>query len=173
MATTDDSRNSERGEDDEITSALRESIRRSFPAGRYTGKVTPHDGEYDPNDEATAILDDDQFLCDALNGQRWTEIPTDFLHTQPDGYALLTDDAFVAFLPAWLMSSLEGMNAENEIRDFVVYSFCDSSRQFRVLNSAQRLTVRSILEEFTRRGTSEFVKKLAVKAVSLIDAPAY
>jgi hypothetical protein len=57
MTTTDNSRSAPNKEkDDEVIAALRESIRRSFPADPYTGKVTPHDGEYDPTTKQPLFL---------------------------------------------------------------------------------------------------------------------
>jgi hypothetical protein len=148
---------------------LREAIRRSFPAEIYTGKVTPNDGEWLPElTEENAILDDDMFLYEGLNGRRWTEVPTQLLQTHLDGYVLLTDQAFTAFLPAWLMYSLENMDGENEVRNFLVYAFSYTLRQFRVLDPEQKGIVRSLLAEFAERGTSRFVKKLAVEALALI-----
>src|SRR5579859_5624382 len=98
-------------------SALREAIRHSFPAEPYMGKVTHSDGAWTPE------LDDDQALYEALHGCRWTEVPSDIVRNQPDGFLLLTDEAFVAFLPAWLLRSLENPFGENEVRSFVIYSF--------------------------------------------------
>jgi hypothetical protein len=46
-------------------------------------------------------------------------------------------------------------------------------RQFRVLNPEQQHTVRSILVEFTERGTSQYVSKLAAEAIALIDRSRY
>ena len=173
MSTGQDSE-SELQEPDGRTAALREAIRRSFPAERYTGKVTPHDGEWLPElTEENAILDDHMFLYEALNGRRWTEVPTQLLRNQPDGYVLLTDEAFTAFLPAWLMHSLEGMDAKNEVRDFLVYTFSSTLSQFRVLNPEQQLTVRSLLAEFAERESSPYVKKLAFQALALIDRFGY
>jgi hypothetical protein len=156
--------NEKTGEQDGRIAALRESIRRSFPAEPYRGKVTPNDGEWTPE------LDEDQDLYGALNARRWTEVPTQLLHSQPDAYVLLTDQAFAAFLPAWLMFSLEDMDAENEVRNFLVYAFSNTLRQFRVLNPEQRLTVRSLLEEFAERETSAPIRALATQAVALIDS---
>jgi|ERR1700690_1203309 len=148
--------------------ALRESIRRSFPAESYKGRVTPNDDGLDDPD-----LDEDRDLYEALNGRKWTEVPTRLLQAESSGYELLTDEAFTAFLPAWLMRSLEDMDAENEVRNFVVYSFSATMRRFSVLNPEQQLTVRSILEQFTERGTCTYVRNLAAEAIALIDRRRY
>ncbi len=169
---TDETERDSVSEDDRIR-GLRESIRRFFPAQPYKGKVTDHDGEFpDHFDEETAILDDEKELYEALRGKAWTAVPNEIFQHQPSGYGLLTDEAFAAFLAAWLMRSLDNMDAENEVRDFVVYS-SQTMRRFRVLNPEQQLTVRSLLVEFAERGTSKFVADLAKEAVALIDRRRY
>ena len=155
--------------------SLRESIRQAFPIVAYSGKITNRDLELDD-----PSLDEEKDLHDALKGKRWSDIPRELLLSLPDGYVLLSDAAFVSFLPAWLLYALENIDGENEVRNFVVYAFSpkhdmvpDTTNQIldrlRLLNPEQRSTVRSLLEEFTKRGTSPFVKTLALKAVTLID----
>jgi hypothetical protein len=148
--------------------ALRESIRREFPAEQYRGKITPVDDNLEDPD-----LDEEKALYDALTGKAWTELSAQLITQQPDGYLLLTDDAFPAFLPAWLMHSLEPLNDDNEVREFVVYSFSSTMRQFRVLNPEQQRTGRSLLVEFTERGISKYERELAAEAIALIDRRRY
>jgi hypothetical protein len=64
------------------------------------------------------------------------------------------------------------MDAEDEVRNFVVYSF-QTMRKFRVLNPEQQFTARSLLVEFAQHGTSEFTANLAKEAVTLIDRRRY
>ena len=71
------------------------------------------------------------------------------------------------------MRSLDHMDTENEVRDFAVYSFSNTMRQFRVLDSEQQHAVRSLLVEFAERGTTKFVANLAKEAVALIDRRRY
>jgi hypothetical protein len=155
------------GEENTRGALLRESIHRAFPAEIYTGKVTINDG-----DLTRGEMDEEQELHDALKRRRWTEVPAELLRRQPDGYLLLTSEAYVAFLPAWLMYSLEDMDAENQVREFLGYSF-QTMRQFRVLNADQRLVVRSLLSEFKERDPSGFIRDHAAEAVALIDRGRY
>jgi hypothetical protein len=162
--------------------ALRESIRRAFPADVYTGKVTPYDNELSFElREDQAILDEDQDLFRALKGRRWTEVPKQLLESLPDGYVLLSDEAFAVFLPAWLCRALDDIDGENEVRNFVVYAFSPRHdmvpdmrdhkvHRLQLLNPEQRRVVRSLLVEFAERGTPPFVRALATKAVTLIDS---
>lgn len=146
-------------------------IRRSFPAETYLGKVTEFDEEFSEElREDQSPIDDDFHLYQDLKGRKWTDVPHSLLESQPDGFVLLTNEAFVAFLAAWLMYSLTSMYAENEVRNFIIYSFEHTLRQFRFLNREQRLTVRSLLAEFVRNGTVPFVSQCAAKAVALIDS---
>jgi hypothetical protein len=155
---------------DEQVSRLRQSIRRAFPAETYEGKVTNYDEEVSSElTESQDILDEDQDLFRALKGRKWTEVPRQLLKNLPSGYGLLSDDAFAAFLPAWLSRSLDDMDGENEVRNFVVYAFSSTVVRLRLLSPEQRVVVRSLLMEFCERGTAPFVRALAVKAVALID----
>jgi len=181
MSINEDKNEKQRGSDERLA-ALRELILRSFPAEPYTGKVTPNDGAWLPElTEENAILDDDKFLYEALNGRKWTEILTNFIYGQPGGLALLTDEAFTSFLPAWLLCSLENIDGQNEVRNFVVYTFSPrrdlipdmtwfKTNRIRILNPRQRLSVRSLLAEFAERETSSYLRKLASQAIALIDS---
>jgi hypothetical protein len=163
-------------EQDKRVADLIDSIRRSFPAMRYTGDVTQYDAKLDDSDFYDIKSDsdvpdfwDEKELRDAFKGRCWTDVSPELLYRHPDGYVLLTDQAFVAFLPAWLMCSLEGMDEENEVRNFLAYAFGNTLRQFQVLNPEQRVTVRSILAEFIERGTGSFVSNLLTQTVVFID----
>ena len=144
--------------------ALKEDLRRVFPAVTYHGPITTADGRWTPE------LDDDQDVYEHLKGLSWPQAPTSLMLGQPDGYLLLADAAFTAFLPAWLMLSLERAEEhEDEIREFLIYSFSSTLRQFRLLNPEQRELVRSIIAEFHLRITDAFVKSSANEALELID----
>jgi hypothetical protein len=160
---------------------LAESVRRSFPAVRYLGKVTSHDGEWLPAlTEENAILEDDRALYEGLSGRTWTEIPPRLINDVPDGLPLLTDEAFVAFVPAWLARSLENIDGENEVRNFIVFTFSPRpdmvpdmtqfiTNRIRILSPQQRLTVRSLLAEFANSERSGSIRADAARAVKLID----
>jgi len=160
---------------------LRESIRRAFPADAYIGTVTRYDHELSSElRENQAILDEDQDLFRALKGRRWTEVSKQLLEKMPDGYELLSDEAFAVFLPAWLCRALDDIDGQNEVRNFVVYAFSPKHdmvpdmtdhtlHRLQLLNSEQRRVVRSLLVEFTERGTPPLVRALAAKGVALID----
>jgi hypothetical protein len=75
----------------------------------------------------------------------------------------------------------ENLEGKHDVRNFLVYNFSPNTEMvpdmtwfkkswIRILNSHQRLVVRSLLVEFTERESSEFVKKRAAKAVELIDS---
>jgi hypothetical protein len=169
------------GFEDERIKGLRDAVRRSFPVVAYEGKITTCDGAWLPElTEENAIHDDDMIVYEALKGRTWPEIPREFLGHQPDGFVLLTDQALVAYLAAWLMCALDDMEGENSVREFVIYSFSPSHdqkpdmtpekiRRLRLLNSEQKGTLRTLMTEFAEREHSNFIRDLAARAVELID----
>lgn len=157
---------------------LRNALRQAFPMVAYSGPVTRHDGAWLPAlTEENAIHDDDMFLYEGLKGKNWTEVSPELLHNLPDGFVLLTDEALAAFLPAWLMRSLDNILGENLVREFCIYAFSPSGssvvdtklRRLHPLNSKQRAAVREILFEFAQNETNTFLKEHARAAVQLID----
>ena len=167
MATNEHGRDTVQESDERII-AQRASIRRAFPVEKYCEKITPVDNKLEDPD-----LDEEKDLYHALKERTWAEVPTHLITQLPDGYLLLTDEAFAAVLPAWLMHSLERIDEENQVREFVVYWFSRTMRQFRALNPEQQHTVRSILVEFKEHGTNEYERKAAADAVALIDRRRY
>lgn len=166
------------GLEDKRTIALRDAIRRAFPESVYSGRVTRHDGAWLPDlTEENAIHDDDMFLYEGLTGKKWTEVPKQLLNDFPCGFVLLTDEALVAFLASWLVRSLD-KDAENNVREFLVYSFSPGASspadlkmsRLRALSPGQRSTVRSLLAEVARREPSEFIRQHAASAVQLMDS---
>lgn len=160
-------------------SHLRMAIQRAFPAVPYTGSITRHDGAWLPElTEENAIHDDDEFLCEALKGRKWTDVPKDFLYAMPGDFVLLTEQALVAFLAAWLMSSLENIEGDNLVRECLVYAFSPTGvtptadfirTHLRALSPEQQAVVRSLLEEFSRAEHSDYIRKQATDAVEFID----
>ncbi len=138
---------------------LRDFIVSAFPAEAYTGQVTAADGALTPE------LDDEEALFNALIGRRWTDVDRSLLEAQPDGYILLTDAAYRAFFPAWLMCALGEIDGENEVRDFVVYAFSHTAQQLRALNQEQRRAVRLILEYFNEHERNTFLQKRISEAL--------
>lgn len=155
---------------------LRESIRRTFPAEICTQSITPCDGTLDDPD-----LDEEKYLYESLKGLKWTEVPQQVLTNQPDGYMLLTAEAFKLFLAAWLIRSLDNIDGENKVRDFVVYAFSPKHdmvpdttdfilHRLQALSPEQRDALHSLMLEFAERESSAFQRKLAAEAVALIDS---
>jgi hypothetical protein len=157
-------------------SELREMIRRAFPAETYDGLITPYDDKLDHPD-----FDDEKELYEELKGKKWTEVQKELLDSQPDGYVVLTDGAFSAFIAAWLMRSLENIDGENQVRDYVVYAFepkrdmvPDTTllvlHRLRALSAPQRDVLHSLLTEFAESDPSQFQRRLALEAVALLES---
>lgn len=164
------------GEQEARMLELRQQIQSAFPSYIYEGVVTKYDDKLaDPG------LDEEKELYETLKGKMWTEVPSQFLDSQPDGYVLLVDDAFAAFIAAWLRRSLDNINGENKVRDFVVYAFGPKrdlvpdttgliQQRLIALNGQQRGVLRALLAEFADKGPSAFQRKLASEAAGLIDS---
>lgn len=91
---------------------LRQSIRRAFPAQRFYGPIT--DG---------CKCDECAELADSLRDRSWDAIDDGTMEVQFGALPLLSRDAFSAFLPAWLMRSLDALDAdEQKIREWTLYA---------------------------------------------------
>jgi hypothetical protein len=149
---------------------VREQIRREFPDTVFLGKITPVDGRSD--DE----FDEERDLFEVLSGRKWSDIPRSFLERNPDGFVLLVDNAFVAFLPAWLSFSL----TNDEVRELLVYAFSPhvhgsdewkkcTDRRLRSLAAAQRAVLLEVLKLHLETEPSRSIKEHAQKAVDYVS----
>ena len=146
---------------------LREMVKAAFPPEKYTGAITQYDpGPWDED------LDEEQDLYETLRDKVWPEASTSFLRAHPDSYLHLTQHAYAAFIAAWLCYSLEHMEGENEVREFLIYTCSPPGHCWKVLsplNSQQRATVRALMAEFVNREKSGFVREKATKALARMD----
>lgn len=93
-------------------------------------------------------------------------------------YVLLTSEALVAFIAAWLMRSLEHLTGENDVRDHFIFTFSSDREEskeltkdlLRAFNREQLAVLRLLLVEFSRSDPSRFVREHAHKAVKFIDS---
>lgn len=91
---------------------LQELISAAFPAQRFYGPVT--DG---------CKCDECAELAASLRHKSWDEIDDETMDAQFGSLPLLASDAFWAFLPAWLMRSLEALDADqHKIREWTLYA---------------------------------------------------
>jgi len=148
-------------------SRLRDTVREAFPSERYTGPITQHDpGPW------TEEADEEQALYETLNGTMWTEISSDFLKAHPDIYLRLTPRAYTAFIAAWLNYSLEHMEGENTVREFLVYTCSPPGHCWEVLsplNPAQRAVVRALMSEVASGEINGKIKENARRALARMD----
>jgi hypothetical protein len=82
----------------------------AFPPRPFYGRVSIHDE-----------CDDGIALLKELPGKRWNEIPPAFLEFNSGSLPLLEARALVAFLPAWLLRSMETMGDECVLAEFTMY----------------------------------------------------
>jgi hypothetical protein len=67
-------------------------------------------------------LDDDLDLAHGLKGRSWSDIPNDFIDEHSGDLVLLTHEAFAAFLPAWIVRSLDEHNGSALVLELTVYA---------------------------------------------------
>jgi hypothetical protein len=69
--------------------------------------------------------DDGIHLCRELSGKRWDELSPEVLFHGSIGLPLLEPGALIAFLPAWLLRSLESSYLDDPIvLEFTLYFLC-------------------------------------------------
>jgi len=90
---------------------LRDQIREAFPATQFYGPITSCDCE-----ECAHIREE-------LRHKRWDEISPAFVDFTCSP-ALLTPEAFNAFLPAYLLRALDDLPEHCAVVEFTVYSLC-------------------------------------------------
>jgi hypothetical protein len=83
-------------------------------------RPNPFDGLVSTHDEC----DEGIALRRELPGKRWDEVPTAFVDDNSLSLAFLEERALVAFLPAWLLRSVEKFDDDNLVLEFTVYFLC-------------------------------------------------
>ena len=157
---------------------LRQQILRAFPPSPYDGTIIAggDDGPWIPAPHGTPSDDEDLFRM--LKHSSWADIPADFIAHHLGAFVLLTASAFAAFIPAWLIYSLE-----NNLKgaEFVVYTFGPidpsgstqirplSIEMFRALSPPQRRAVHAFLQATAAHDRSYAVREQAVTAAEAIE----
>lgn len=163
---------------------MQNAILRAFPDVVFDGQITPHDGEWpDEVTEETAIYEgqviygDEMLLHEGLKGNKWSDIPREFIQGMAIDFVLLTSEALVAFIAAWLMRSLENLTGKNDVRTHFINMFShdrDEDKDFtisllRAFNPEQLAVLRLLFAEFSKSEPSSFVREDAHNAVKFID----
>ena len=164
---------------------LKNAILRAFPDIVFECKITPQDGEW-PNDltenaiyEGQVIYGDEKILYEGLKGHKWSDISRQFIEGMAIDFVLLTSEALVAFIAAWLMRSLENLAGQNDVREYFIHTFGGKkegqSKEFtisllRAFNPEQLTVLRLLLMEFYKSESSSFVREHANSAVKFIDS---
>jgi hypothetical protein len=157
---------------------LRDNIRTVFPDDAFLGSVTPVDriSEKVYDDVLgldVELYDDQQALYGSLHRRRWSEIPASFINSNPDGIVLLTNETFVAFLPAWLTCAL----TDKQVREFMVYTFSPEpdkpsermDSRMLLLTSQQKKALLAFLAHCVEVESSKFIKEHARTALAYVD----
>jgi len=96
------------------TREYRRKLMDAFPPLPFDGLVSTHDE-----------CDDGIHLRRELSGKRWDELSPEVLFHGSNGLSLLEPSALIAFLPAWLLRSMETRDVEDPIvLEFTLYFLC-------------------------------------------------
>lgn len=167
---------------DERLTHLQNAILRAFPDVVFDGPITHHDNEW-PDDipenriyEGQVLYGDEMFLYQELKGHKWSEVSREFIQGMATEYVLLTSEALVAYIAAWLMHSLENLTGENQVRDLFIYMFTPRDEQkdfiislFRAFNPEQLVVLRLLLVEFSETVSSDYVREYALNGVKFTE----
>lgn len=94
------------------TEQLRQQIHSAFPADTFLGSVTN-------GCKCGECVE----LARSLSRKRWDAIESETINRQFGSLPLLSSEAFSAFLPAWLMRSLDSLDAdEQKFREWTLYA---------------------------------------------------
>jgi hypothetical protein len=89
---------------------LRNRLLSAFPPQPFHGLVSTHDE-----------CDEGITLRRELPSKRWDEISAQFVDDNSLSLPLLEPNALVAFLPAWLLRSMESIDRDSLVLEFTVY----------------------------------------------------
>jgi len=98
-------------------SDFRQRLIRAFPPEPFCGEVSAHD----ECEEGIALRRE-------LPGKRWDDVPAAFIDFNSDSLPLLVPSALVAFLPAWLLRSMETVSNESVLAQFTMYFLCPAGK---------------------------------------------
>src|SRR4051812_35742773 len=92
---------------------FRQRLAVAFPPQPFHGAVSNHDE-----------CEDGIALRQELPGKRWDEVPAAFIDFNSGSLPLLEPNAMVAFLPAWLLRSMETVGDNSVLAEFTMYFLC-------------------------------------------------
>ena len=95
-----------------------------------------------------------------LPGKRWDEVPAEFVDSNSGSLPLLEPRALVAFLPAWLLRSLETVGDGSVLSEFTMYFLCPGNEDEGW--DDERITALVSLFDAAQRGlVVEFLRSIA------------
>lgn len=125
---------------------FRRRLVRAFPPHPYHGPVSAHDE-----------CDDGIHLRRELPGKRWDDLSPDVLFHGSIALPLLDPEALVAFLPAWILRSMQTFSRHSTVLEFTLYFLCPGSgagawdeRTMAVLVALFDPDQRSVIGDFLR-----------------------
>ncbi|HEY2391858.1 MAG TPA: hypothetical protein VGK22_11855 [Candidatus Angelobacter sp.] len=165
---------------DERLAHLQNAILRSFPDVVFDGPITHHDGEW-PEDipenriyEGQVLYGDEMILYENLKGHKWSDISRQFIEGMAFDLVLLTSEALVAFIAAWLMCSLENLKGKNDVRSDFIYMITPAEDKdlmvnlLRAFKPEQLAVLRLLLVEFSKSDSSDYVREHALNGIKFV-----
>jgi hypothetical protein len=121
----------------------------AFPPRSFCGSVSTHD----ECDEGIALRSE-------LPGKRWDQISAEFLDFNSGSLPLLEPDALVAFLPAWLLRSMETLNNKSVLAEFTMYFLCPGSDDEEGWDENRIATIVKFFDSAQRAAVSAFLQSI-------------
>ncbi len=138
---------------------LRELIRSTFKP-----VLVPKDQICSSSKERISCDPELQEIITFFDGKKWTQIQPSQLVKFHDSLPFLTNEAYHAFLPAYLMASLESTRASNPIASCTIYSLNalhyrinlnHEVERFQLFNPMQKATIKRFLEYLRDAGLGD------------------
>lgn len=132
-------------------SDFRQKLIRAFPPEPFYGRISAYE------------CDEGLALTKELPGKRWDEIPATFVDFNSGSLPLLEPRALVAFLPAWLIRSMETIGNKSVLAEFTMYFLCPGNSDdgwdakrisdlMSLFDSAQKSLIADFLRSFVDYG---------------------
>jgi len=156
------------GDDSQVMERVCSQIRSAFPDLICSGPITPADGKTGED------YDEHEILFEGLRGRAWSRIPASFIRENAGALVLLTEEAFVVYLPAWLIAGV----TDHTVGEILAYTFCpapDGDQRFmdsriKRMNVVQREALAVFLAYCVETNSSKVIKDRAEEALAYVSS---
>jgi hypothetical protein len=127
----------------------------AFPPQPFLELVSTHD----ECDEGIAYRQE-------LPGKSWDQVPAEFVDFYSAAPCLLEPDALVAFLPAWLLRSMETLNEGSVLAEFTLYFLCPGGDDEEGWDETRIAATVKLFDDAQRAAVCVFLQ-------SILESPAF